>query len=260
MDKIMLKRYVFIIIILYFVILFALINITYGDTIEKTNNWKTCAEFSYMNISGTTTSQSLFGRLNLKKEDKKTKNFIKGNIQYNENYINKTYEKTINKWLLDYRYEKKITEKIFGFSSISYIDNEFSGYNYNIIIGPGFGYNVIKTKNHYLKGLLSIPYSYNRFAELENGNRSDLYSSGKITINYTWQISNNFTFKEIVDHSNSFENNKKYFINSETILKIKINTFLSLGLNYIVKYQNYLPSQNIRHTEKDFLILIIIDL
>jgi len=226
--------------------------------------WKKHIELSYINISGTTITQTLSGKLDIRKENKRNRYFIKSNIRYGENYDNdsKTCEKIVNKWSLNGKYEKIFTGKLFGFLSINYIDDEFSGYNYRALIGPGCGYDIVKTKRHYLKGLLSTLYSYDRFIKLEDNKKSDSYGSGKMAVDYIWHLSKNLTFKEMADYLHSFEDNEKYFINSETVFEIKINTFMSFGLSYIVNYQNDLPSsyKDIKHTEKTFLTSIIIDL
>lgn len=241
---------------------------------EKIINWKTHMEFSYINISGTTNTQTLSGKLDLRKENKKHRYFAKGNIQYAKDYDNdnKTYEETVNKWSLDGRYEKTFTQKLFGFLSANYINDDFSGYKYRTTVGPGFGYDIAKTKRHYLKGLLSVLYSYDRFAELEDNEKSDSYGSGKVAVDYVWHTTKNLTFKEMADYSLSFEDNDKYFINSETAIEMKVNTFISLGLSYIIAYQNIIPSsdtdptdtdpneqQEIEHTDRTFLASIIID-
>jgi putative salt-induced outer membrane protein len=227
----------------------------------KTTNWKTHAEFSYINISGIVATHNLLGKFNIKKENKKNRYFLKSNIQYGENYndINKVYEKTINKWLLNCRYERIFVERLFGFLSINYIDNEFSGYDYNILIGPGCGYDIVKIKKHNLKGFLSTIYIYDRFTELEDNKKFDSYGSRKITIDYIWNITEDFILKKNIDYSHSFENSKKYFINSEIALELKMNTFIFLGLSYNIAYKNNTP-KDIKNSEKTFLTSIIIDL
>jgi len=252
------------IIMICFLLLFVRINKVYGKELNEINDWETRIELSYMNNSGAIGTQTLLGKINIKKENEKTRYFLKGNTQYGETYnsTNKSHEIILNKWLIDTRYERMFTNKLFGFSSINYFDNDFSGYDYNILIGSGCGYDIIKTKKHYLKGLLSTLYSYDCFMELENNNKIDKYGSEKIAIDYTFNISEDFTFKEIVDYLHSFKNNEKYFINSETALEVKINTFLSLGFGYIINYQNNPPSsqKDINCTEKTFTTSIIINL
>lgn len=258
------RRYI---IIICFLILFARIKQVKASEINEINNWKTHIELSYANTSGTIGTQTLLGKLNMKKENEKTRYFLKGNVQYGDTYnsTNKTREIILNKWLLDGRHERMFTDRLFVFSSINYIDNEFFGYDYNVLVGSGVGYDIIKTERHYLKGLLSALYSYDCFIELENNNNNnkvDKYGSDKIAINYIWTISENLIFKKNVDYLHSFEDNEKYFINSETAFEVKINTFLSLGIGCIINYQNDPPfsSKVIKCTEKTFLTSLIINL
>lgn len=258
----MFKKYIGIIACSLF--LFIGVKNIYGENIKKEEKWKTRGEFSYINTNGIKNSQIISSNIKTKKETKKVRHYMNTNIQYGEHYnkINNTYEKIMNKWVLNYRYERMFSEKLFYFSSINYIKNEFSSYYYNILAGPGCGYDIVKTKKHYLKLLLSTLYVYDNFKELENNNKEDSYSSEKAAIKYTWYISEDFLFKNNIDYLHSFKENKKYIINSETVFEIKMNNYMSLGLSYILFYENdtfsYYQSKN--YTEKTFLTSIIIDL
>lgn len=215
--------------------------------------WKTRIEFSYINTSGNTDTQTLGGKLGLDRAGRLNRLFIKGNILYSENKD----EETANRWSLDSRWERTVTERLFGFLSAGYLDDKFSGYDYRITVGPGLGYDLLNTKVHQLKGLVSILYEYERF--IEEGKDPDSYASGKTAINYVWHILENLRLKENADYSVSFEDMDKYFINAETTFEIKINTYLSLGMSYLIAYQNLLPSDDIKHTDTTFLTTLIID-
>lgn len=255
------KRYI---IIICFLILFVGIKKVRGEEISDPNDWETRIELSYASTSGASDTTTLSGKLNMKKDNGKTRYFLRGNAQYGDTYnsVNKTHEVILNKWLLNSRCEKMITNRLFGFSSISYIDNESFGYDYNILAGSGCGYDIINTKEHRLKGLLSVVYSYDCFMELENNDKIDKYGSDKIAVEYTWNISENLVFRKIIDYLHSFKDNDKYFINSEAEFEIKVNTSVSLGFGAIINYQNNPPSseQDINCTEKTFLTSIIINL
>ncbi|GBE36028.1 hypothetical protein BMS3Bbin07_00165 [bacterium BMS3Bbin07] len=83
--------------------------------------------------------------------------------------------------------------------------------------------------------------------------------TGKVTLKYEWEILENLKFKEKLDYSVSFKNTDNFFIDSATSVEAKINRALSLGLSYVVKYQNLLPSPEIKHTDTTFLTTLIID-
>jgi putative salt-induced outer membrane protein len=217
-------------------------------------------------------------KLNIAKEGDINRYFLKGNALYGRekveitknNEVIKEDQETKNKWSLNARWERILTKRLFGFLSADYIDDKFSGYDYRIGGGPGLGYDIVKTEDHNLKGLISLLYYYDRFyydspSDSPNSNKTNEdYLSGKAQIDYTWQILENLTFDQIMDYLVSFEDtkgqeNNKYFIDSETALKVKVNEHISLGVSYIIAYQNLPPSDIEKHTDTTLLTSLIID-
>ncbi|MGA1864433.1 MAG: YdiY family protein [bacterium] len=229
--------------------------------------WKTHLEFSHVITTGNTDSSNISGRLDIAREEEINRYFFKGNALFGQ----ENDQETKNKWSLSTRWERILTKRLFEFLSANYIDDKFSGYDYRVGGGPGLGYDVVRTEDHYLKGLISLLYYYDRFYYDPSSGPPDPnktieedYLSGKAQIDYTWQILENLTFDQTVDYLISFEDikdegNKKYFIDSETALKAKVNEHISLGVSYIIAYQNLPPSDIEKHTDTTFLTSLIID-
>ncbi len=108
-----------------------------------------------------------------------------------------------------------------------------------------------------MKGLVSGLYNYDSFSK--GTQNSDSYATGKAAVYYLWQILDNLRFKEDADYLISFENGDKYFINSETAIEVKIKGNVSLGVSYVVNYQNMLPSPELKHTDTTFRTSLVID-
>jgi putative salt-induced outer membrane protein len=215
--------------------------------------WKVHIELSYVTASGNTDTETLAGKLSVKKEEKVNRYFLKGSLLRAED----KGEETANKWILDGRWERILKEKLFGFLTANYLKDKFSGYDYRVNLGPGLGYSFMETKEHQLKGLMAFLYSHDKFSE---GDKSkDSYVSGKAALNYIWKISENLLFQENADYQVSFEDKDRYFINSETGFKVKINGAVSLGVTYTVAYQHKPPSPDIKHTDKVFMTSLIVD-
>lgn len=220
---------------------------------DKASLWEKRLEFSYVNTSGNTDTITLSAKLNLSRDGERNRYYIKGDLLYGKD----NDEETQNKWSLDFRWERIFTKRMFGFLSANYLDDRFSGYDYRISSGPGLGYDIIKTDIHRLKSLLSSLYNYDKFS---GGNeQSDRYLSGKAEMDYVWKIRENLKFKENANYIISEEDKNKYFANSETALQIKVNRHISLGLSYVIAYQNFLPSPDIKHMDTTFLTSLIID-
>jgi len=203
--------------------------------------------------SGNTDTQTLSSKLDAKKEEEIHRYYLKGTILHAE----ERGEETANKSLLDGRWKRVLREKLFGFVTASYLKDKFSGYDYRMAGGPGLGYDLVRTEEHKLKCLISAIYSYDRYYEGDKD--TDSYVSGKATIYYEWEILKNLRFKENADYLVSIEDTDKYFINSETALEVKVNGSVSLGVSYALAYQHRPPSPDIEHTDKVFLISLIVD-
>jgi len=228
-------------------------SVGYAEEKKEESGWKTHVEFSYVEASGNTDTESLAGKIEIKNEEEINRYFLKGNILYAKN----NDQETSNKFLVEGRWERRFTEKIFGFLNGNYLRDKFSGYEYRVSGGPGLGYEIIKTETHQLKGLVSGLYYYDRFSK---GTKNlDSYATGKAAVHYLWQILDNLKFKENTDYLISFKDGDKYFINSETAIEVKIKGNVSLGVSYVVNYQNMLPSPELKHIDTTFITSLVMD-
>lgn len=214
--------------------------------------WEKHMELSYVNTMGNTDTISLSAKLDASREGESNRYFIKGNVLYGED----NDEKTQNKWAVDARWERTFTKRFFWFLSGSYMEDKFSGYDYRASGGPGLGYDLITTDRHRLKSLLSSLYHFDRY---DSTGHTDSYVSPKAQMDYKWQITENFRFKQILEYLVSTEQSKKYFIDSESSLSVKVNKHISLGVSYTLSYQNLKPEDVEKHTDATFLTSLIID-
>ena len=223
------------------------------ETQKVESSWKTHVELSYVATNGNTDTQTFAAKLESKLEGEISRYFVKASGLYAKS----NDQETANQWLLNGRYEKILTKKMFAFVDATYLADKFSGYDYRVSVGPGIGYDIIKSERHDLKGLFSVLYYYDKFSE--GTDSSDSYAAGKGEINYRWQIRENLKFKEDANFVISFNDTDKYFLNSETGIETKINNNISLGVSYKIAYQNQLPAPDVKHTDTTFLTSLIID-
>ncbi len=224
-----------------------------GAEATEAPHWKVRAELSYTSSSGNTDSETLAGKLGIKREETRNRYYFDGSVFRTEN----DNDETANKWMVEGRYERIIHERLFGFGDAYYIKDKFSGYKYRYGFGPGIGYDFVNTDNQSLKGLFSLVYSHDSYST--GSEKSDNYCAGKVGIKYEWHIMKNLTFKEDAYYHVSFDDSDVYFLNSETAIEVKISDAVSLGLSYIIAYQNAPPSPEIDDTDRIFLTSLIID-
>ena len=215
--------------------------------------WKVRTELSYTNSSGNSDSETLAAKVGVKREEELNRYYLDGSVFKTEN----DSDETANRWVVDGRYERVIRDRLFGFGEAYYIKDKFSGYKYRYGFGPGVGYDFIRTDNHSLKGLFSILYSYDRYSI--GTEASDDYFAGKAGIKYKWRIMENLTFGENAYYLFSFDDADQYFLNSETTHEVKISDMVSLGVSYIIAYQNEPPSPLFDDTDRIFLTSLIVD-
>lgn len=240
-------------------ILFLMLSFFVTDSLlakdsEQKTGWQTRVKLSYENTSGNTDTQNLSGTLELKKEGDKNRFYINSSILFGT----EGNEETKDKWSIDTRWERYITERLFGLLSSGYQYDRFLDYDYRIFLGPGLGYEFLKTERHLLKGYCSTSYYYERYdRDIGQDKRYDSYVSGDIALDYKYQILVNLIFKEAIDYSVSFEDSEKRFIDSETSLEVDVNEHISFDISYIINYR-HAPLPDKRSTDKTFLTSLIL--
>ena len=217
---------------------------------EKEGPWKSHAELSYAQTNGNTDTKTFAGKLETSLDLSPNRYYLKAGGLYGED----EGDKTASRWLADGRYERAFTERFFGFLTASYLKDTFSGYDSRISAGPGVGYDIVKTEDHLLKGLLGVLYTWDN---LTDGTTDD-YAAGKAAIDYAWQINKVLKFKQYADYLQSLEDSDIYFANSVTALEAKVASAVSLGLSFAVNYQHE-PPNDLKNTDTRFLTSLIVD-
>lgn len=212
--------------------------------------WKSHVELSYSKTSGNSNTSNLAGKFEGRKKTGQNRYSINGNV-----FQSRTDgETTASKVLADATYDRFVSERAFFSYTAGYNRDKFSGFNYRLYTGPGFGYILIKTEKHNLETLLSALFYHDKFIQPNTNNDvTDDYVAGKAVAKYQWQILDNLKFKEVLDYFVSFKTSSKYFVNSTSSIETKINSNFSLGLAYIVNYQAKPASTELKKTDNTFL-------
>ncbi len=231
--------------------LLALASVTFAKEGTDQKLWSVHVELSYVRTSGNVETQTLSQKAEIKREGKVNRLFFKNSTLY----ATQEEKETANRLNMTLRWERLFTERFFAFLTGGYQRDRFSGYEYRWNCGPGVGYDILKTEKHELKGLVSTLYYYNKLEE----DGVDNYGTLKASAYYQWNILENLRFKESLSYLVDLADTRTYFINSETSLEVRINSFASLGVGYKVAYQNRPPSANVRRVDTTFSTSLIID-
>lgn len=243
-------------IIAYIFLLIFYYDTCFSTSSEANNNtpgWKSRVEISFVDTKGNTRTQTFSGKIDMQKRTEVNHYFFIGMALHGT----ERERETANKLLLETGWEYNVTHKLFSTVAIGYLRDKFSGYEYRVYGGPGVGYTFLKSDKSTLDGFISLIYYRDK---LFNTSTSDTYPTTKARLKYRVHINENLLFKENVDYFISFQNKNKYFIDNELALEVKINNSLSLGITYLLNYQNLLPSAGVRHVDTTFLTSLIIDI
>lgn len=241
---------VWVLILLFFPIISSIARGENGDDLS----WKSRVELSFVDTTGNTDTQTFSGKVDVQKRKGLSNYFFTGRFLYGV----ESGDVTSSKFVSETGWEYTVTERLFSTLAIGYLRDKFSGYDYRVYGGPGIGYTFIKSDNRVVEGFISSIYYYDRF--FRAGGDFDAYPTAKVRLKCEWKLNTNLKIKEIIDYFISFQDKDKYFIDYDSSIEVRINQSLSLGMTYIINYQNLLPSPDVRHTDTTFLTTLIIDI
>lgn len=219
-------------------------------TAKEEAGFKGHAEASYVTTSGNTDTETLAGQLKGSYVEGVNRYYLHGEALFAKN----DGTETSSRWLVAGRYERALTEQLFAFAEANYLKDKFAGFDSKIQFGPGVGYEFLNTDRHRLKGLGSLLYTWDNYTD----DGTDSYATGKLAGDYTWQILENLKFRQHADYQVSLEDMSVYFVNTNTGLEVKVKANVSVGLSYLINYQNQ-PPGDAKNTDRTFLTSLIVD-
>lgn len=127
--------------------------------------WKGQADLGWLSNSGNSESTSLNAQLGLEKETEKWKHSAKlsasGNTSENDAGDDET---TSEKYALNLKSDRNLSERSYLFGVADYTDDRFSGYEFQGSVGFGFGYKVIAEEDMTLMFELGPTYSHSHIS------------------------------------------------------------------------------------------------
>jgi putative salt-induced outer membrane protein len=211
------------------------------------------AEASFSKTNGNTDTMTVSGKIKVTRYIEEFKISAFGAVLRTESDGTETEDKL----KFDLLAERDITERLFVLGTFSYLRDTFAGYNFRIFVGPGVGYTIIDTEKRLLQATSSLLYNYDDFSTGTEGTDENI--SFKLTGKYSQHLTETVSFKQILSYTVSLEETKKFFIDSETRLEARLNDTFSLGLSYIINYQNDPPSPSVDETDTTLFTSIIAD-
>lgn len=240
-------------IILSLIVFFALSQELYAGELLYIEGVDDRAEASFSKTNGNTDTMTVSGRIKVSRYIEEFKVTFSGAMLRTES----SGTETEDKMKFEIRAERDLTEKLFAIGSFSYLRDTFAGYNFRIFVGPGVGYTFIDSEERLLQAVSLLLYNYDDYSVGTQGTDENI--SLKLSGKYSQHITETISFKQSLDYTVSLEDGSKFFIDSETRFEVRLNDTFSLGLSYLINYQNEPPSAAVDRTDTTFFTSIIAD-
>lgn len=241
------------ILIISFIFFFALITPLHAGELVYIEGVDDRAEASYSKTKGNTDTTMVSGKIKVTRYVEEFKVSFSGAVLRTESGGVETEDKL----RFDITAERDLTEKLFAIGSFRYLRDTFSGYNFRIFLGPGLGYTFIDSEEMLLQGTTLLLYNYDDYSAGTDGTDENL--SLKLGGKYSQHISENITFRQLIDYTVSLEDGNKFFIDTDSRIEVRLNDTFSLAVSYIINYQNDPPAAGIDKTDTTLFTSIIAD-
>lgn len=197
---------------------------------DKKSIWNGEAELGFVKTTGNTETETFVLKAKAINKRNKWKNTARGEALHNADSDTVTAEK----YFLSGKSEYTFHNRSYVFGLVTYDDDRFSGFDYELLGVLGYGRTVMDREN--LKLNLEVGAG-GRQSEPEVGetdNEAVLRAAG----DFEWKISKSATF---IQELSSDIGEDKTITRSLTALTTKINSYLSSRIAYQLKYTSEVP-------------------
>ncbi|MCR8923665.1 DUF481 domain-containing protein [Dasania sp. GY-MA-18] len=211
--------------------------------------WSGEIDASYINLSGNTEETTTSGAIHLTRKKDAWKYIIHAEGLSSVKDDVRTAEKYYAYNKLSYNF----SEKSYYFGMLSYTDDNFGGYDYQSTAIAGLGRNLLNVENMVWDIEAGLGYRVSKIeADADAMVAEDDQDEAilRLATLYTWTISDSANFLQSLSSEVGEENS---ISQSETALKVKINSSLSLKLAYKIKYTDEVPVDT-KRADKETLV------
>lgn len=220
------------------------------DGFADEKKWHDEAEFSYVKTNGNSDVTTLsFKNLFKYQFNERLESKWKLGALYGESDGIRSAESYMTELRADYKLDKKL----YAYGLAGYLTDEFAGFDERFYGGIGAGYKFIDGPKHFFSSELGLNYSLENYTD---GTDSD-FIDGRAFVLYEYAINEKSQFSQGIEYLYDFDNNDNYRINSDTSLKVQINTALSLKVGYEVRYDNAPTPATLDDTDTRFYTAIV---
>ncbi|MGD8836614.1 MAG: DUF481 domain-containing protein [Desulfobacteraceae bacterium] len=204
--------------------------------------WKNEAELSYVHTGGNTdvSTFSFKNQLNYQFNER-----WKSALKMSAIYGQSDGERTAENYKTVLRTDYKLKEKRYLYVIGGHSTDEFAGIDNRYYGGLGAGYHFLDGPNHYFSSELGLNHSLEEYID----DTHERFTDCRAFASYGYAIGENSRFSQEVEYLCDFSEGDNYRINSETALKVGINSIFSLKLAYEVHFDNAPTPETLNKTD-----------
>ncbi len=219
-----------------------------GYAVEK--KWKNEAELSYVQTGGNTevTTLSFKNRLDYQFTER-----LKSTWKLGALYGESDGEQTAERYRTELRTDYTIKKKLYLYINAGYLTDEFAGLDDRYYGGLGTGYHFLDGPKHFLSSELGLNYSQEEYID----DTEQTFTEGRAFVSYEYAMGDHSRFSQGVEYLYDFTESENYRINSDTAVKVQINTILSLKVGYEVHFDNAPTPETLDETDTRFYTAIV---
>lgn len=205
--------------------------------------WKGSASLSYIIQNGNSESEAVYGKGDVARQWQKWMVSLKGEGGSTRSEDAATDEKvrTAEKYYGELREERKLNEANYLYHLSTFLNDNFSGYQYQVTDSLGYGRQIFKTTTQQLKVEIGPGYRVRKLEDDAPNNPGDKEESGILHLgaNYGWQITESTKFTEVVQ--DDIAKTGGYSVRAETGLTTMLNSHLAFSVTHLLTHNSEVP-------------------
>lgn len=198
-------------------------------------DWSGSGDLGYNSVSGNSKSDSLAAALSANYDTLGDWLFMGEFDTYSASQDEETTAKTYSfKVQTDYR----ISERSFAFGNVRYLDDRFSGYDYQASTSVGLGKTFFDDGISLFRAQAGIGYRKNEFLEVIDGQTEEAESIWTTRASYNRALTESTRFESRVLTESGAENT---YVEGQVALGVLMTDNLGIKLSYLIKHNSYVP-------------------
>jgi len=201
--------------------------------------WEGSGELGFVNTTGNTETVALNAKLNFVRTGEKWRHRFSGTAMTTSEDGSKDNER----YTMEVQSDRKLTEKSWLFGAFRWDADKFGSYDPQVSLTAGYGYQLMKSEKHSLKG--EIGAGYRKLEETSTNNTSS-EAIARFLLDDSWQVfkTTMWTNRLLVESGSS-----NTFTQFNTTLAVSMTARFALKLGFEARHNTNIPPGDTEKTD-----------